>query len=101
MSKSAPHQIDVLLVEDDERFAQRMVKNLEGEGFHVSWAPRGDEALERVKGCSFHLMIADIKMPGMNGLELLETIKRKPGIDPELPVVMLTSIDAVEGAPLV
>ncbi|MCA9411425.1 MAG: sigma-54-dependent Fis family transcriptional regulator [Candidatus Omnitrophica bacterium] len=98
MAKGAPPTIEVLLVEDDERFAKRMVKNLESEGFQVSWAPRGDEALETVKASSFSLMLADIKMPGMNGLELLEAIKRKPGVDPELPVVMLTSIDAVETA---
>ncbi len=98
MSKGAPHQIEVLLVEDDERFANRMVRNLESEGFQVRWASRGDEALDRVKASSFNLMLADIKMPGMNGLELLEAIKRNPGVDPELPVVMLTSIDAVETA---
>ncbi|MCA9435971.1 MAG: response regulator, partial [Candidatus Omnitrophica bacterium] len=74
MAKGAPPTIEVLLVEDDERFAKRMVKNLESEGFQVSWAPRGDEALETVKASSFSLMLADIKMPGMNGLELLEAI---------------------------
>ncbi|NUM41741.1 MAG: sigma-54-dependent Fis family transcriptional regulator, partial [Leptospiraceae bacterium] len=42
--------------------------------------------------------ITDIKMPGMSGLELLEAVKSKPGVDPDLPVVMLTSIDSVETA---
>lgn len=95
---NSPNPLEVLLVEDDERFANRLVKNLENEGFLVRWASRGDEALERIKSTAFHLLLADIKMPGMNGLELLKAVKREPGVDPELPVVMLTSIDAVETA---
>ena len=98
MTAASPVPVDLLLVEDDERFAKRMVRNLESEGFRVQWVPRGDEALNRVKASSFHLLLADIKMPGMNGLELLEAIKRNPGVDPDLPVIMLTSIDAVETA---
>lgn len=95
---TVPRNIDILLVEDDPRFAQRIKRNLEGEGFAVEWIDRGDLALARVGEKSFHLLLTDIKMPGMNGLELLEAVKVKPGIDPNLPVVMLTSIDAVETA---
>jgi DNA-binding NtrC family response regulator len=97
MTKHTPH-IDILLVEDDPRFAERMKKNLENEGFKVSYYPRGDEALAEIGKRAFTLLLTDIKMPGMNGLELLEAVKSKPGIDPELPVVMLTSIDDVETA---
>ena len=90
--------IDILLVEDDLRFAQRLRRNLEGEGFRVELKARGDEALARVEERSFGLMLTDIKMPGMSGVELLEAIKVNPGVDPELPVVMLTSIDDLETA---
>ena len=89
---------EILLVEDDPRFAQRLKKNLEGEGFQVEWVERGDLAVSRIQEKSFHLLLTDIKMPGMSGLELLETVKSSPALDPELPVIMLTSIDAVETA---
>ena len=90
--------IDILLVEDDTRFAERMKRNLEGEGFQVELRERGDEALERIAERSFSLLLTDIKMPGMTGLELLETVKTDPGVDPTLPVVMLTSINDLETA---
>jgi two-component system NtrC family response regulator len=89
---------EILLVEDDPRFAQRLARNLEGEGFMVEWVERGDAALARIGEKAFGLLLTDIKMPGMTGLELLEAVKAKPGLDPDLPVVMLTSIDAVETA---
>ena len=98
MAKGGNHSIELLLVEDDDRFAKRMIRNLENEGFQIRWSARGDEALDQIKESSFSLLLADIKMPGMNGLELLEAVKKNPGVDPELPVVMLTSIDAVETA---
>lgn len=89
---------EILLVEDDPRFAQRMKKNLESEGFQVEWVERGDLAVKRIQEKSFNLLLTDIKMPGMSGLELLEAVKLNPALDPELPVIMLTSIDAVDTA---
>jgi DNA-binding NtrC family response regulator len=96
MPKNNP--IDILLVEDDSRFGERMKRNLENAGFQVDLLDRGNKALDRVGRKSYHLLITDIKMPGMTGLELLEAVKSDPGLDPELPVVMLTSIDDVETA---
>lgn len=93
-----PPKAEILLVEDDPRFAQRLLRNLEGEGFAVEWVDRGDKAAELIARKAYHILLTDIKMPGMNGLELLEAVKSKPAIDPELPVIMLTSIDSVETA---
>ena len=90
--------VDILLVEDDVRFGERLKRNLEKEGFGVEFSERGDEALERIGRRSFSLLLTDIKMPGMNGLELLKAVKVDPGIDPTLPVVMITSIDDLNTA---
>ncbi len=93
-----PGEIEILLVEDDPRFAQRIKRNLESEGFIIDWVERGDLAIEKIRAKAYHLLLTDIKMPGSSGIDLLEAVKIRPGFDPDLPVVMLTSIDSVETA---
>jgi len=58
----------------------------------------GRAAVEQIGQRAYDLVLTDIKMPEMTGIELLEAIKSKPGIEPDLPVVLLTSIDSVETA---
>ncbi len=89
--------VRVLLAEDDERYALRLQKNLEAEHWVVEVAGDGQAALERLQQESFDLVLADIKMPRMDGLELLRTIKGNTvaGVDRDLPVILLTSVDSV------
>ncbi len=89
----------ILLVEDDLRFAHRLKKNLALEGYDVSIAESGQEALEFVTKNSVDLVLSDIKMPGMNGLDLLKHLTNiRTGDDQEIPVVLLTSVDSVRVA---
>ena len=90
----------LLLVEDDEAFALRLKKNLEMDDFGVEIAVGGKAALERLSRESFDLVITDVKMPDLGGLELIETIRKKdrPGLDPDIPIVVLTSINSVDTA---
>jgi len=90
----------ILLVEDDEAYALRLKKNLEVDDFAVDVALGGKAALDSLARTSFDLVITDVKMPDMNGLELIEIIRKggRQGIDPEVPIVVLTSINSVDTA---
>lgn len=87
-----------ILIVDDERSMRDFLKILlTKEGHHVATAPNGTTGLEYLQNNSCDLVISDIRMPGMNGLELLEEIKE---ITPDLPVIMVTAFaspnDAVQ-----
>lgn len=85
-----------ILVVDDELVVRDSLKEwLEDEGFSVEMAESGTEALEKITEENFRLMLLDIKMPGMDGVEVL---KRSKEIHPELPVVMMTAYATVETA---
>jgi len=86
-----------ILVVDDELIVRDSLKEwLEVEGgFSVSMAESGSEALEHIKKESCQLMLLDIKMPGMDGVEVLQKAKE---LFPDLPVVMMTAYATVETA---
>jgi len=68
---------------------------LEDEGFQAVTAESGAQAIERLTKEPFHLMLLDIKMPGMDGVEVL---RRSKEMRPDLPVVMMTAYATVETA---
>jgi nucleotide-binding universal stress UspA family protein/ActR/RegA family two-component response regulator len=85
-----------ILVVDDERIVRDSIKDwLEDEGFAVDAAASGEEALDKLSAASYHLMLTDIKMPGMDGVELL---KKSHKSFPDLCVVMMTAYATVETA---
>jgi two-component system NtrC family response regulator len=90
----------ILIIEDDPSFSRRMARNLAMDGFETDVAEGGQEALERLRVEHFDAALCDIKMPGMNGLDLLSRVRsgEEDSIDPALPIVMLTSIVDVETA---
>lgn len=92
--------VRVLLAEDDERYALRLKKNLEAERYLVERAEDGKAALSRLQKESFDLLLADIKMPRMDGLELLQAVKggSVQGVDRDMPVILLTSVDSLRSA---
>lgn len=78
-----------ILIVDDERSMRDFLKILlNKEGYQVETAPNGKEALTLLGNHNFDLVISDIKMDGMDGLELLSNIKE---LFPALPVVMITA----------
>ena len=88
----------ILLAEDDEHIRQGLVDTLESEGYQVSAVCNGQQALDRHAEERFHLVILDIMMPEISGLEVCERIKLT---HPALPVLFLsaknTSEDRVKG----
>lgn len=94
----------VLIVEDDPAFADRLAKNLKLDGFSVEHRDTGEAALKALDADQFDLVLADVRMPGMSGLELLDEVRKadeEGGEDADgagPPVIILTSIDEVETA---
>jgi len=85
-----------ILVVDDELIVRDSLKEwLDEEGFSVETAASGPDALEKLAQTSFNLMLTDIKMPGMDGVELLGKALETT---PELCVLMMTAYATVETA---
>lgn len=77
----------VLVVENDSDLAELIATILDLEGFHPEIAYDGEEGLKKAKDTDFNLVIADIALPGMDGLEFLKKIKE---IRPNIQAVMMT-----------
>ena len=86
-----------ILVVDDELIVRSSLEAWLGteEGYTVDMAESGAQALEKLTAAPFHLMLLDIKMPGMDGVEVLEKAKT---IRPDLQVLMMTAYATVETA---
>ena len=85
-----------ILVVDDELIVRDSLRDwLIEDGFDVDTAESGPDALEKMTKKTYHLMLLDIKMPEMDGVEVL---KRSKEMHPELPVVMMTAYATVETA---
>lgn len=83
----------ILLVEDDPLIGAMVRLNLEHEGFAVQWHKNAELALENLQRDKADVMLLDIGLPGMNGLELAKSI-RKLGIN--TPILMLTARDDLQ-----
>ncbi len=87
----------ILIVEDDPLMSRMYQKIFKFEGFDVDFASDGVEGLEKIRSTKPTLVLLDIMMPKMNGLEVLEKIK----LDPEtktIPVIMLTNLAGTQDA---
>ncbi|UCE67803.1 MAG: response regulator [Candidatus Zixiibacteriota bacterium] len=67
--------VKILVVEDEAMMRNLLLKILESEGYQVTLASSGAEALDKLECEKYDLMLSDVKMPGMNGFELLEKVK--------------------------
>jgi DNA-binding NtrC family response regulator len=87
--------IDLLLVDDDDELREDMARYFTQNGYLVSEAESGERALELSDQRAFHVMVLDMMMPGMSGLELLEKLKER-GSDAE--IVMLSGQGTIQTA---
>src|SRR5436309_1602342 len=85
----------ILVVDDEQSMAQFLGIVLRKEGYHVVTANNGRDALDKVKAENFNVVITDIKMPGMDGIQLLQGVKKH---DPSLPVVIMTAYASQQSA---
>lgn len=81
----------ILVVEDEFKIASFICKELEHEGFQTSYADTGRKALETFENESFDLILLDIMLPELNGIEVLRRIRKTSNI----PIILLTARDEV------
>jgi two-component system, NtrC family, response regulator HydG len=86
---------NILLVDDHKPFRDSLAKILEGEGLRVTPANDGEEALEVLRREFIHLILTDLKMPKMDGVELLKVAKT---MRPEIEVILITGYGTVDTA---
>jgi DNA-binding NtrC family response regulator len=83
----------VLVVDDEDDFRNTLIKRLETRKVPVTGAAGGDEALALLKEQDFDVVVLDVKMPGRDGIEILQEMKK---LKPQLEIILLTGHASVE-----
>ncbi len=99
-TRTHPSGVEALVVEDSATQAEQLKQILERQGYLVSVAKNGKEALAAMRECRPTIVISDVLMPEMDGYQLCQQIKNDPGLK-DIPVLLVTSIsdpaDVVKG----
>ena len=83
--------VQILVIDDEEPIRKLLARIIELEGYKVSTACDGIEALEKMKMYNFDLVISDVKMPRMDGFVLIHNIRHTEGLK-NIPVIFITSV---------
>lgn len=86
-------QFSVLIVDDEADYVETLVKRLKDRGLDVEGVTNGKDALLAVERRDFDIVLLDVKMPGMDGIETLRHLKKRK---PSTEVIMLTGHGSVE-----
>ncbi|MBI2876189.1 MAG: sigma-54-dependent Fis family transcriptional regulator, partial [Candidatus Tectomicrobia bacterium] len=87
--------IQILVIDDEAEMRRLLGKVLSKEGYAVQTSLSGTDALKRVERTPFDIVVTDLKMRGMDGIEVLRTIKRT---SPETTVVLMTAFGSIDSA---
>lgn len=85
-------QARILVVDDDANTRELLARRLQKRGFEVATAPDGIEGLRRIETEKWDLVLLEIMLPGMSGLEVLERVRRERSRS-ELPIILATALD--------
>lgn len=88
MGDAVEETMNVLVVDDEEILRSLLDKILKREGYSVHLAASGREALEILEASPIDIVVSDIKMPGMDGIELLKIVKEN---HPDVSIIMMTA----------
>ncbi|MFW6244483.1 MAG: response regulator [Fibrobacterota bacterium] len=80
----------VMIVEDEQEILELLIHNLSKEGYQVSGATSGEDALPKIRSTKPELILLDLLLPGMNGLDLCRTVKRDTSTQ-DIPIIMVTA----------
>jgi DNA-binding NtrC family response regulator len=94
-ANSGPARAVILVVDDDQAQRELLKEDLEREGFAVEVAAGGRAGVERVKRGGVDLVVSDVKMPDLNGLDLLREVL---AVEPSLCVIIITAFGSIETA---
>ncbi|MEW6376375.1 MAG: response regulator [Thermodesulfobacteriota bacterium] len=78
----------ILIIEDDDEMRSLLRDFFKEEGFEIDSADKGSEAFRKLVKEPFDLIITDIRMPGLSGLDILPRIKK---LQPEVPIIVITA----------
>ena len=87
----------ILVVDDDELARMEISRCVEQQGYTVSVAEHGAEALDMLRAQTFDLVVLDLLMPTMDGFEVLRRIKQNAALR-EIPVIVVTAVDDSQSA---
>ncbi len=79
--------LKVLLVDDEQELVTTLVERLGYRGVEAAYALNGPEALDKLRQGHFSVVVLDVKLPGMSGLEVLTRMKKE---FPNIPVILIT-----------
>ena len=85
----------ILVLDDEQIVLDSVTRVLEEENYETATCRKGEEAVEALKGGGFDILITDLKMPGMDGLQAMEALAE---VDPDLSMIMLTAYSTVDSA---
>src|SRR5580700_885484 len=85
----------ILLIEDDAGIRDTVKRALTGEGYEVVVESRGNDGLARATREAFNVVVTDLKLPGLNGLELVSQLH---ALRPHLPIILATAYGSTQTA---
>jgi len=90
---SSDQMIRILIIEDDEEMSSLLRDFIEGEGYKAESVNNGSEAFRKLAKEPFDVIITDIRMPGLTGLDILPMMKK---IQPEASIIVITAFGSRE-----
>jgi two-component system copper resistance phosphate regulon response regulator CusR len=85
--------VRILLVEDEIKVGNALSQGLRAEDYEVTWAQSGEEGFFNASSQPFDVIVLDVMLPGRNGIEVLQTLRKQGS---KTPVLLLTAKDAIE-----
>lgn len=85
--------MQILLVEDETKVGNALCAGLRADGYEIVWAQTGEEGFFHANSRSFDLILLDVMLPGRDGIEVLDTLRK---LGDKTPVLLLTARDTIE-----
>ena len=85
----------ILIVDDEQKLGELLTRSLQRSNYSAEYVRDPHEALERLKGGGYDVLLTDLRMPGMDGLEVLNRAK---AINPAVEVILMTAFATVDTA---